>query len=164
MSTIIFPFGVATSKPAPIAAAIGSSIKNTSFAPAVIIVSSTARSSTSVIPDGTPTTTLGFPILYLLQTRPTIFFNNICVALKSAITPSCKGLIAFIDFGVLPNICFASCPVARRLSVSSSIDTTAGSFNTIPLPFIVTNMFAVPKSIPISFPFRLNNFFSSFLL
>ena len=65
MSTIIFPFGSATSKFAPIAAYIGSSIIYTSLAPACITDSSTALSSTSVIPDGTPTTTLGLPALYL---------------------------------------------------------------------------------------------------
>ena len=65
ISTIILPVGSATSRFAPIAAAIGSSIKYTSFAPACNTASSTALSSTSVMPDGTPTTTLGLPALYL---------------------------------------------------------------------------------------------------
>ena len=72
---MIFPFGAPTSISAPIAAAIGSSIRYTSFAPACKTDSSTALSSTSVIPDGTPTTTLGLPILYLLDTFTMIFFN-----------------------------------------------------------------------------------------
>ena len=67
MSTMMLPLGSATSIPAPIAAAIGSSIKYTSFPPALITDSSTALSSTSVMPEGTPTTTLGFPTLYLLH-------------------------------------------------------------------------------------------------
>ena len=39
-----------------------------------------------------------------------------------------------------------------------SIATTDGSFNIIPLPFIVTKIFAVPKSIPISFEPKLKKF------
>ena len=77
-------------------------IKYTSFAPACNTDSSTALSSTSVIPDGTPTTTFGFPILYLALTFFIIFFNISCVAVKSAITPSFNGLTAFICSGVLP--------------------------------------------------------------
>ena len=33
-----------------------------------------------------------------------------------------------------------------------------GSFNIIPFPFSVTNIFAVPKSIPISFETKLKKF------
>ena len=111
MSTIILPVGSATSNPAPMAAAIGSSIRKTSFAPALITDSSTALSSTSVMPDGTPTTTLGLPALYLWHTFETIFLSINCVAVKSAITPSFNGLTAFIVSGVLPKhfFCFKSC-------------------------------------------------------
>ena len=158
MSTIMFPLGSATSSEAPIAAAIGSSIKYTSFAPACITDSSTARSSTSVIPEGTPTTTLGLPVLYFFDTFPIIFFSINCVAVKSAITPSFNGLTAFIVSGVLPNISFASFPVASISPVFLSIATTEGSFNTIPFPFIVNKIFAVPKSIPISFEPNENRF------
>ena len=136
--------------PAPIAAAMGSSIKYTSLAPARIIASSTALSSTSVIPDGTPTNTLGLTALYLLHTLSNKFFNNNFVAVKSAITPSFNGFIAFISFGVLPSISFASNPVAIIPPVFAFTEITDGSLNTIPFPFIVTNIFAVPKSIPIS--------------
>ena len=108
ISTIILPVGSATSSPAPIAAAIGSSIKKTSFAPALMTDSWTALSSTSVIPEGTPTTTLGLPALYLWQTFATKFLSINCVAVKSAITPSLSGLIASISDGVLPSISFAS--------------------------------------------------------
>ena len=57
MSTTMFPVGWAMSSPAPMAAAIGSSISATSRAPADRHASSTARVSTSVTPDGTHMTT-----------------------------------------------------------------------------------------------------------
>ena len=150
ISTIIFPLGSSISISAPTAADIGSSIKYTSLAPARITASSTALSSTSVIPDGTPTKTLGLIALYLLHTLSNKFFNNNFVAVKSAITPSFKGFMAFISLGVLPTISFASKPVAIIFPFFVSTDITDGSLNTIPFPFIVTNIFAVPKSIPIS--------------
>src|SRR5579884_1076995 len=53
MSTIMFPVGSATGRPAPIAAAIGSSIRYALRAPADSVASSTARFSTPVTPDGT---------------------------------------------------------------------------------------------------------------
>ncbi|MNL56891.1 hypothetical protein D3C87_1804130 [compost metagenome] len=80
MSTIIFPRGSTISKADPIAAAIGSSIKYTSLAPACNTDSSTALSSTSVMPEGTATITLGLYILYFLHTFFIIFFSIICVA------------------------------------------------------------------------------------
>ena len=52
MSTIMFPVGSATGRPAPIAAAIGSSIRYAWRAPAESVASSTARFSTPVTPDG----------------------------------------------------------------------------------------------------------------
>ena len=52
MSTIMFPVGSATGRPAPIAAAIGSSIRYAWRAPADSVASSTARFSTPVTPDG----------------------------------------------------------------------------------------------------------------
>ena len=52
ISTIILPVGSLTGSPAPIAAAIGSSIKITSLAPASFVASSIALFSTSVTPDG----------------------------------------------------------------------------------------------------------------
>ena len=59
MSTIMQPFGSMIGSPAPIAAAIGSSIRNASRAPALSAASWTARFSTSVTPLGMPTTTRG---------------------------------------------------------------------------------------------------------
>ena len=56
-STIIVPCGSATARPAPIAAAIGSSISETLRAPASNVASSTAARSTFVVPLGTHSTT-----------------------------------------------------------------------------------------------------------
>ena len=60
ISTTIWPFGPEISSPAPRAAARGSSIRYTRRAPASMAALMTARSSTSVIPLGTQTITLGF--------------------------------------------------------------------------------------------------------
>ena len=59
ISTISDPDGSETGRPAPIAAAIGSSIRRAQRAPALIVASRTARFSTSVTPDGMPTSTRG---------------------------------------------------------------------------------------------------------
>ncbi len=59
MSTTMFPVGSLTGSPAPMAAAIGSSMMCTRRAPARCAASSTARRSTPVTPDGTHTTTRG---------------------------------------------------------------------------------------------------------
>ena len=58
ISTIILPVGSSTSMPIPMAAAIGSCINLTSLAPACSAESFTARSSTSVIPEGIQITIL----------------------------------------------------------------------------------------------------------
>ena len=95
MSTIMFPVGSATGRPAPIAAAIGSSIRYAWRAPALSVASSTARFSTPVTPDGTQTTTRGCAkrcwCTFWMKWR------SICsVTSKSAITPSFSGRIALI--------------------------------------------------------------------
>jgi hypothetical protein len=59
MSTTMFPVGSFTGRPAPIAAAIGSSMMYTRRAPAWCPASFTALCSTPVIPLGTATTTRG---------------------------------------------------------------------------------------------------------
>ena len=59
MSMIMLPEGSVIGSPAPIAAAIGSSIRYTSRAPADIADSRTARFSTDVMPDGTAITMRG---------------------------------------------------------------------------------------------------------
>ena len=59
MSTIMFPVGSRTGRPAPIAAAIGSSIRYAWRAPAERVGLLDRRFSTPVTPDGTQTTTRG---------------------------------------------------------------------------------------------------------
>ena len=56
-----------------------------------------------------------------------------------------------IEPGVLPTISLACEPTASTLSVRKSTATTDGSRRIIPLPFTQTSVFAVPRSIPISF-------------
>ena len=58
-STIMLPDGSVTGRPAPIAAAIGSSISSTLRAPALSALSWIARRSTAVLPEGTQTMIIG---------------------------------------------------------------------------------------------------------
>ena len=55
----MWPSGLVISMPAPMAAATGSSMRNTRRHPAWIPASTTARSSTSVMPEGTQMMTRG---------------------------------------------------------------------------------------------------------
>src|SRR6266511_78014 len=151
MSTIMFPVGSATGRPAPIAAAIGSSIRYACRAPADSVASSTARFSTPVTPDGTHTTTRGCAkrcwCTFWMKWR------SICsVTSKSAITPSFSGRIALIVPGVRPSMRFASTPTACTSPERWSIATTDGSESTIPRPRTYTSVFAVPRSTAISRP------------
>ena len=59
ISTTMWPSGLAMSMPAPMAAATGSSMRYTRRAPAWMPASTTARSSTSVMPLGTQMMTRG---------------------------------------------------------------------------------------------------------
>ena len=134
------------------AAAIGSSISVTgALAPARYAASSTALRSTSVTPVGIQMTTRG-----LLNSDGLTEHLIKCriiraVTAKSAITPSRSGRTAMIDSGVLPIISLACAPTARTLSLRVSTATTDGSRRIIPLPRRQTRVFAVPRSIPISF-------------
>ena len=126
MSTIMFPVGSAIGRPAPIAAAIGSSIRYACRAPAESVASSTARRSTPVTPEGTQTTTRGWAKRFWCTFW--MKWRSICsVTSKSAITPSLSGRIAVIVPGVRPSIRFASTPTACTSPVRWSIATTEGS-------------------------------------
>src|SRR5438874_1604686 len=74
------------------------------------------------------------------------------VTSKSAITPSFRGLIAWIVPGVRPSIRFASIPTAWTSPERESTATTLGSDNTIPRPRTYTSVFAVPRSTAMSRP------------
>ncbi len=93
------------------AAAMGSSTRNTRRAPARSAESITARFSTAVMPLGTAMTTRG-----RAQDRPWTllmkYFNSASVISKSLITPSLRGRMAEIEPGVLPSISLAVQPTA----------------------------------------------------
>ena len=155
MSTTMFPEGLSTSIPDPMAAHIVSSIRYTFLAPAASADSLTALFSTSVISSGTDIITLGRTKLLLL---PLDFFMKYSIILwaasKSAITPSRSGLMALIEPGVLPTISLACLPTAMSFDLCPGISCTAttdGSLDTIPWPFEYTRVFAVPRSIARSF-------------
>src|SRR3954454_23919920 len=148
-STTIRPTGSAIGTPAPIAAAIDSSMRGTCRAPADSAASSTARRSTSVMPDGAHTTRRG-----CARRRSRTFAMKwrsiFSVTSKSAITPWRSGRVAEIVAGVRPIIRWASAPTAWTSPVRSSIATTDGSDRTIPRPRTWTTVFAVPRSIAMS--------------
>ena len=133
MSTIMLPVGSPTGRPAPIAAAIGSSMRYAWRAPALRHASSTARFSTPVTPDGTHTTTRGcaqrFWCTFWMKWR-----SISSVTSKSAMTPSLSGRIAEIVPGVRPSMRLASMPTACTSPVRESIATTLGSDSTMPRP------------------------------
>ena len=140
MSTTIEPVASATGRPAPIAAAIGSSIRYTCDAPAPSADSRIARRSTWVEPQGTQMMMRG---LGENRRESCTFLMNcfsICsVTVKSAITPSFIGRMAAMLPGVLPSICLASRPTAWMVFLplgppSWRMATTEGSSSTMPLP------------------------------
>ena len=97
----------------PMAAAIGSSIRYTSLAPAPSADSRMARRSTWVEPQGTQMMMRGLG--RKIPRGCTILMNclSICsVTVKSAITPSFMGRMASILPGTLPSIALASLPTA----------------------------------------------------
>src|SRR3954468_18779661 len=151
MSTTMLPVGSPTGRPAPIAAAIGSSIRYACRAPADRQASSTARFSTPVTPDGTQTTTRGcaqrFWWTFWMKWR-----SISSVTSKSAMTPSFSGRMAWIVPGVRPSIRLASMPTACTSEARASIAPPRCSENTIPPPRTYTSVFAVPRSTAMSRP------------
>ena len=151
ISTIMLPSGASTSIPIPMAAAIGSKIRYTSRPSACSAESRTARSSTSVEPEGTPITIRSegenrrLPECTILI-RPRIICSQ---AEKSAITPSRSGRMVLMLSCVFSYIIFASFPTAIILSVRRSSATTEGSSTTI-LSSLIMIVLAVPRSIAIS--------------
>ena len=163
MSIIIDPTGSSMGKPAPMAAAIGSSTTYASRALALSAASRAARISTCVTPDGTPMTTRGrgeiMPnaLSWAFSMKCLIIFSTTS---KSAITPSLSGRTAMMLAGVRPTIAFASEPTAMTSLVLLSMATTEGSLMTIPRPRTCTRVFAVPRSMPRSRPNAPNIAFS----
>ena len=151
MSTIMLPSGASTSRPIPMAAAIGSKIRNTSRPSACSAESRTARNSTSVEPEGTPITIRScgesrrLPVCTILIS-PRIICSQ---AVKSAITPSFSGRTVRMPGCSFSYIIFAFSPTAIILSVRRSSATTDGSSITI-LSSLIIMVLAVPRSIAIS--------------
>jgi hypothetical protein len=92
-STTIEPAGSVTGRPAPIAAAIGSSIRKTRRAPALSADSWIARRSTAVEPEGTQMICGVAKLRRLCALRMKCLIIS-SVTSKSAMTPSRNGRIA----------------------------------------------------------------------
>ena len=151
MSTMRRPDGSLTGRPAPIAAAIGSSMRRAQRAPALRAASRTARFSTSVTPDGMPSSIRGRGMSPIRSwTRFTKYLIICSVTSKSLMTPSRSGRTAMMFAGVRPTIRLASAPMARTRLVLASIATTDGSLITIPRSRTWTSVLAVPRSMPMS--------------
>ena len=150
MSTTMLPVGSPTGRPAPMAAAMGSSIRSTLLEPAWRAASSTARRSTSVTPEGMQMTIRGRLRAPAFSAFLMKYLSMAAVTSKSAMTPSFKGRTATMEPGVRPSISLACLPTASTSSERTSTATTEGSRMTMPLPRIKTNVFAVPRSMPMS--------------
>ena len=109
------------------------------------------RVITSVMPEGTAMTTRGRAIVRRLWALRMKWRSMASVTSKSAMTPSLSGRMATILPGVRPSIRLASSPTARTSLVPAFTATTDGSRSTIPWSFTLTKVFAVPRSIPMSF-------------
>ena len=138
MSRTMEPRASLTGRPAPIAAAIGSSTRYTSRAPAPAADSRMARRSTWVDPHGTHTSTRGLGRNSVFScTLWMKYWSIFSVTVKSAMTPSFRGRIAVMWPGVRPSMCLASFPTAATvhelLRGSERIATTDGSSSTTPL-------------------------------
>ena len=133
MSTTTLAIGSAIGSPAPMAAAIGSSISVTERAPAERQASSRARRSTSVMPEGAHITSRGWAKRDLC-TRPMKWRSIASVVSKSVITPWRSGRTAEIEAGVRPIMRWASSPTACTSSVWVSTATTDGSDTWMPSP------------------------------
>ena len=133
------------------AAAMGSKMRYTSRPSACSAESRTARSSTSVEPEGTPITMCSWgekkrlPEWTILMS-PRIICSQ---AVKSAITPSRSGRMVLMLSCVFSYISLAFSPTASTLSVRRSSATTEGSSTTI-LSSLMIMVLAVPRSIAIS--------------
>ena len=150
MSTTMLPVGSCTGKPAPIAAAMGSSMMIACRAPANSAASRTARCSTPVMPEGTQMTMRGFA-----TQRPGLTFwmkyrSISSQTSKSAMTPSFNGRMAWMWLGVRPIIRLASNPTASGRPVLTLMATTDGSSRTMPCPRTYTRVLAVPRSTAMS--------------
>ena len=153
MSTTMEPEASDTGRPAPMPAAMGSSIRYTAVAPAASAASLMARRSTWVEPQGTQMMMRGLGVS--TERGCTILMNCliICsVITKSAITPSFIGRMASMLPGTLPSMALASWPTAWITFLpwgppSWRMATTEGSSRTMPLSRAKMRVLAVPRSM-----------------
>ena len=151
MSTMRLPEGSETGRPAPMAAAIGSSMSRAQRAPALRAASRTARFSTSVTPDGMPSSMRGRGMSPTRScTRWTKYLIICSVTSKSLMTPSRSGRTAMMLAGVRPTMRLASAPMASTFFDRASMATTLGSLMTMPRSRTWTSVLAVPRSMPMS--------------
>ena len=151
MSTMRLPVGSPMGRPAPMAAAIGSSMSRAQRAPALRAASRTARRSTSVTPDGMPSSIRGRGTSPTRSCTLWTKYLIICsVTSKSLMTPSRSGRTAMMLAGVRPIMRLASAPISSTLLVCASMATTLGSLMTMPRPRTWTSVLAVPRSMPMS--------------
>ena len=149
MSTTMLPWGASMSRPIPRAAAMGSKIRYTSRPPACSVESRTALISTSVEPEGMPTTTLRLGVNRLRLRLLACLMNPriiISAALKSAMTPSRRGLTVFSPGFTFSCISLACWPSAMHFPLLLLIAMMLGSSSTISSFWYMT-VLAVPRSI-----------------
>ena len=142
----MLPTGSWTSSPAPMAAAMGCSIRWAADAPARRAASLTARRSTEVMADGTHSSTRGRLSLVTPHRRRSSRIVR-SVMSKSVMAPSRSGRPATMYPGVRPIISQASSPTASTSWVRVLRAITVGSSRMTPLPRANTWVLEVPRSI-----------------
>jgi hypothetical protein len=133
MSTMRLPTGSWIGRPAPIAAASGSSTSVTPLPPARLTASSRARRSTGGVPVATVIKTRGFGNRPGADRRITTSRKR-WVTSNSVIEPLRSGRIPTTSLAPPPMICHACSPTATTALDAGSSATTVGSSNTIPSP------------------------------
>ena len=135
MSTIRLPIGSWIGRPAPIAAASGSSTSVTFRPPpANRTASSIARFSTSELIDGTATSTRGLGKRVEIE-RFTTTSSIRCVMSNSVMAPARSGRTATTLPESPPIRSQTSSPIARTSPVPPCSATTVGWSNTMPSPW-----------------------------
>ena len=147
MSTTMLPCASVTGSPDPMAAAMPSSTRCTSLTLARYALSTTARRSTWVMPDGIPITTRVRRQEYGPCALRMKLVSMRSAASKSAMTPSRIGRIVVMEVGVRPSIARAAWPTASVFSFVVLIATIDGSSTTMPRPAAKTMVLAVPRSM-----------------
>ena len=150
MSSTRLPRGSCTGMPAPMAAAMGSSTRETERAPDSRAASMTAFFSTWVMPVGMQITMDGLTRRRPEMHLPTKWAIISRVMSKSAMTPSFMGRMAQMFWGVRPRYSLAAAPTASTLRLTASTATTEGSLMKMPCFLVYSSVLAVPRSMAMS--------------